>query len=352
MTRLIVFFLLSMCLNSNIYTQNSTFLKRQIERAIAYENRYDSLKASGFIIGCIDHDSTWIFPIGQASDTQNQAFGANTYFQIGSLTQTFTAANVLFLVKQGILNYDSTVNTYLKPTQRFAAGDQITLLNLVTHTSGLPKFPDDWGEIEQEKEQPFGHYTERAFFDFLKRQDTTHWQTGHYLFSNLNYVLVGNILENVDEELWWQPFAKFGDVPLVHGYNLANKPVEPWQVASIFQSAVGGCTNMNQLLGFVQWQLNVDSLDKKGYLKEMQKPLFPTKTSKHTLVGNGLHIFNEKKHFPICMSSGATSGHSVALVFMPQTQTGVVVLSNNRAIQGGLAMAVLKVLNNNWKRRS
>ncbi len=351
MTRLTLLFISLMTLFSNTYAQDGAFLKRQIERAIAYENRYDLLKTTGFIIGCIDHDSTWVFPFGQISAVNaadaKQKPDVNTYFEIGSLTQTFTATNIHALVQEGILHYDSAVNLYLKPAQRFAAGNKITLLNLVTHTSGLPKFPDDWGALEEDEEQPYAHYTEGRYFDFLKKQDTTTCQQGNYLFSNLNYVLLGQVLENLQQDLWWQPFADKTNVTLARGYNLAGQAVETWQIAPIYQPAIGGCTNMSQLLGFTQWQLNIDSLDKKGWLKETQEPLFPTKINKYTSIGKGWHIFKEKKHLPVCMSSGATNGHSAVIVFTPGTKKGVVVLCNNKAIQGALAMSILRILNNN-----
>lgn len=337
---------------SNTYAQNSAFLLRQIERAIKYENRYDSTQTTGLIIGCIDHDSSWIFPFGHISKTNSLKPDASTFFEIGSLTQTFTATNLHFLVRQGILSYDSTINTYLKPEQRFPAGDKITLLNLVTHTSGLPKLPDDWGTLEDNKEQPFANYTEGALFNFLKNHDTTEWKQGQYLFSNLNFVLAGLILNNKNtDELWWQPFVDKSMVSFAQGYNLAGQAVPIWDVADIFEPAVGGCSNMNQLLGFVQWQLNVDSLDRKLLLEETQKAIFPTKINKNTFIGKGWHVFKERKSFPICIASGATGGHSVAIAFMPQTKTGVVILCNSRAIQGVLAIAILKVLNNNWKRK-
>lgn len=349
-TQLIFWFLIS--LFSNTYAQNGAFLKSQIERAIKYENRYDSTQTTGLIIGCIDHDSSWIFPFGHISKENNLKPDAATFFEIGSLTQTFTAANIHFLVRQGILNYDSTVNIYLKPEQRFPAGDKITLLNLLTHTSGLPKLTDDWGAFEEDKQQPFAYYTEGAFFNFLKNHDTTEWKQGQYLFSNLNFALAGRILENKNtDELWWQPFVDKSDIVFAQGYNLAGQAVPIWDVADIFESAVGGCSNMNQLLGFVQWQLNVDSLDRKQLLEETQKAIFPTKINKNTFMGKGWHVFKERNSFPICIASGATGGHSVAIAFMPQTKTGVVILSNSRAIQGVLAITILKVLNNNWKRK-
>ncbi len=351
MKRLILFLCSLISLLSNTYTQNGHFLLKQIDRAVAYENRYDSLKTTGLIIGCIDHDSTWVFPYGQISKTSSQKPDTGTYFEIGSLTQTFTAANIHFLVRQGILHYDSVVNIYMKPEQRFPIGNKITLLQLVTHTSGLPKFTNDWGAAEEDNAQPYAHYTEGPFLNFLQTYDTTTWKQGQYQFSNLNFVLLGQILENTQAELWWQPFADKTDVPLAQGYNLAKQAVEPWQVAPIFQRAIGGCMNLTQLLGFIQWQLNIGHLDEKERLQETHQPLFPTEMNKYTSVGKGWHIFKRKKEPLICVSSGATSGHSAVIVFVPKTKTGVVILANSRAIQGELAMSILKVLNNNWKRK-
>lgn len=351
MKSLILFFSFSISLLSTTYAQNRDFLQIQIDRAIAYENRYDSLKTTGLIIGCIDHDSMWIFPYGRVSKTNQEKPNAATYFEIGSLTQTFTALNIHLLVKQGILHYDSVVNIYLKREQRFPLGNKITLLQLITHTSGLPKFTDDWGAAAEDNEQPYAHYTEGGYFIFLQTYNSTAVQQGQYQFSNLNYVLAGQILENTHAAVRWQPFADKTTVPLAQGYNLAKQAVVPWEIALIFKPAIGGCTNMNQLLAFTKAQLNLDSFDEKNLLKETQEPLYSTKINKYTYIGKGWHIFKKKRMPLICTSSGASNGHSAVIVFVPQTQTSVVILANSRALQGELAMAILKILNNNWKRK-
>ena len=351
MKRLILFFNCLIYLLSITYAQNGDFLHAQVDRAVAYENRYDSLKTTGLVIGCIDHDSTWIFSYGHTSKISEQKPEAHTYFEIGSLTQTFTALNIHFLVKQNILSYDSTVNTYLKPEQRFPSGNTITLLQLITHTSGLPKFTDDWGAVEEDKEQPFAHYVEAGYFDFLKKYDAINRTQGQYQFSNLNFVLLGQILENTNAVRQWQPFVDKTTVPLAQGYNLAKQAVEPWEVVPIFKPAVGGCVPMNHLITFTKEQLKIDAFEQKNFWEDTQKPLFWTKINKYTYVGKGWHIYKKKKMPLICMSSGATNGHSAVIVFAPQTQTAVIILANSRAIQGELAMSILNVLNNNWRRK-
>ena len=112
---------------SMLYAQNGETLRRAIENALTFKVDMDSAKIPGFIIGCIDHDSTWIFAYGKVSKTNPvKPSATETYFDIGAMTQTFTATNAHLLIREGTLQSDSKVNAYLKPTERFAAGDKIT----------------------------------------------------------------------------------------------------------------------------------------------------------------------------------------------------------------------------------
>ena len=69
----------------------------------------------------------------------------DTLFLIGSVTKTFTATAVMRLVADGKVALDAPVRRYV-PELVLAdegAADQITVLNLLNHTSGL-----DWGVID------------------------------------------------------------------------------------------------------------------------------------------------------------------------------------------------------------
>jgi CubicO group peptidase (beta-lactamase class C family) len=63
---------------------------------------------------------------------------ADTLFQIGSITKTFTGTAVMRLVDEGALDLDATVRTYL-PDLRLENEDvaaRVTLRHLLTHTGG------------------------------------------------------------------------------------------------------------------------------------------------------------------------------------------------------------------------
>jgi len=62
----------------------------------------------------------------------------NTKFRLGSVTKQFTAASILMLEERGKLSVNDPVKKYMPDAP--AAWDKITIMNLLTHTSGIPNF--------------------------------------------------------------------------------------------------------------------------------------------------------------------------------------------------------------------
>lgn len=58
-------------------------------------------------------------------------------FRLGSLTKQFTAAAILQLQEQGLLDINDTVDRYLPG---YPHGDEITIYQLLNHTSGIPDY--------------------------------------------------------------------------------------------------------------------------------------------------------------------------------------------------------------------
>jgi CubicO group peptidase (beta-lactamase class C family) len=334
-------FFISLFISLHSSAQNGVVLKRVIDQLLQRrDNRVDSAKVTGFVIGCLDGDSSWIFPYGRLSKTTQNAPTATTYFEIGGVSQVFIANWVHELVEKKELDYATPVNRYLPQTLQFPAGERINLLQLATHTSGLPKLPADMGTFEADKEQPFEEYTEGGLFDYLKTVDTTVLTANTYLYAPLNYA----ILEKILEKRGVLPMEKdtMSNKIIAQGYNLAQKPVDLWRFNETFKQTVGRRANAKELLKWIQQQLNI---------KELQEALYPTKLNKHTYVGKAWHVIRQNKRINICLSTGTTGGHSAFVAFVPETRTGVVVLTNSRLVGGKLGMAVLRILNENWKRK-
>src|SRR5438270_12195876 len=69
----------------------------------------------------------------------------NTVFEIGSITKTFTSALLADMVQRGEVKLDDPVSKFLPPTVHVPSrgGKQITLLDLATQSSGLPRLPNN-----------------------------------------------------------------------------------------------------------------------------------------------------------------------------------------------------------------
>jgi beta-lactamase class C len=87
--------------------------------------------------------NTPFFNYGMADDAQNRPVTADSIFNLGSVGKVFATTLLAQAVKQGELSLDDPVAKYVTELQR---GDirRITLGQLASHTSGLPRVPQQY----------------------------------------------------------------------------------------------------------------------------------------------------------------------------------------------------------------
>lgn len=76
---------------------------------------------------------------GYADAVNKKPLTKKNSFQIASISKQFTAYGIMVLKNKGLLNYDSSLCKYITNFPY----KNITIKNLLTHTSGLPNFWDD-----------------------------------------------------------------------------------------------------------------------------------------------------------------------------------------------------------------
>ena len=133
---------------------------------------------------------------GVADVTTGEPAPVNGRVRIASNTKTFTATVVLQLVAEKKIGLDQTVERYLPGLVRGPGGDgrQITVRQLLQHTSGLPDYDDvvypDWAETGLT-----GSFTPQELVEAGLSQPAT--PQGVFSYANTNYTLAGLIVEEV-----------------------------------------------------------------------------------------------------------------------------------------------------------
>ena len=113
-----------------------------------------------------------------------------TRFQAGSLSKAFTAAALLQLQEEGLVDLQRPVATYLPWFRVRAPGSPVTLHHLLTHTAGLPRDRSDL---------PSSPYTALA----LRDRDLARPAGTRFTYSNIGYQLLSLVIEEVEG----RPFA-------------------------------------------------------------------------------------------------------------------------------------------------
>lgn len=126
-------------------------------------------------------------------------------FEIGSISKIFTGLLLAQAVQSGKVRLDSTLREVMGKGQRFASEHvaAITLEQLATHTSGLPRLPDDL-RGSADPADPYAHYDRRLLDGCVARATLAHAPPFASAYSNLGAGLLGDLLARVQGKSWEQ----------------------------------------------------------------------------------------------------------------------------------------------------
>jgi serine-type D-Ala-D-Ala carboxypeptidase/endopeptidase len=136
----------------------------------------------GLVIGVLDHGQRRIFAYGAARP--------DSIFEIGSITKTFTGLILAQMIIQKKVSLDEPVRALLPPG--FAgkpSAHEITLLDLATQHSGLPRDADDL-----DAQGGYAAYDVRHLSHFLTKHGLTEPAHAKFQYSNLGFGLLGYAL--------------------------------------------------------------------------------------------------------------------------------------------------------------
>lgn len=117
----------------------------------------------------------------------------NTLYEIASVSKVFTGILLADAVISGTVNLDDPVQDYFDFKIPNYRGEQMTLVQLATHSSGLPRMPYDF----RPSANPYD-YKEEHLLEYLKKGVLNRAPGKGYEYSNLGVGLLGYVLSQVD----------------------------------------------------------------------------------------------------------------------------------------------------------
>ncbi len=173
---------------------------------------------------------------GFANLEWRQPITANTVFGLGSVTKPFTAQAVLLLEQRGKLRLDDEITHYLPnaPTH----GREITIAQLLTHTSGIANFvtqPGFWPNIAREERTP-------AEVTALFASLALDFEPGeNYSYRNSAYVLLGRLIETLSGMRYGDfiESAIFAPLGMIHSRYMDDLRIIPHRAARYLRDEDG-----------------------------------------------------------------------------------------------------------------
>lgn len=294
----------------------------------------------GVVVGVIDAKGRQVFSHGVLSAGGKPVDG-RTLFEIGSITKALTGLLLADMVRRGEVKLDDPVVKHLPPGVVVPTrnGKAITLLDLTTHTSGLPRLPSNMAR--QEPLNPYADYTDAQMDAFLRDHVLTRDIGTRYEYSNLGVGLLGRALayragsdyETVLRERILAPLG-MSDTAIAltptqaarfsAGHNAALQPTPHWDLPSL--AAAGALrSTADDLLKLVAAELGQVKTPLSDAMADQLVPRRPA--SGDVLVALGWHIWPTAEG-EVVTHSGGTMGFQSFVGFNRQTGRGVVVLNN------------------------
>ncbi|MFL6197059.1 MAG: serine hydrolase [Thermoanaerobaculia bacterium] len=120
-------------------------------------------------------------------------------FEIGSMSKVFTGILLAQSVAEGKLGFDDTLAKRLPVQFEDPAVGAVTLKQLATHTSCLPRLPTN---LDPSGEDPYAAYDDKALFEYLAKAKLGGKAPCAPEYSNLGFGILGVVLEKAFGKPW------------------------------------------------------------------------------------------------------------------------------------------------------
>jgi CubicO group peptidase (beta-lactamase class C family) len=261
-------------------------------------------------------------------------------FEIGSISKVFTGILLADAVQAGKLGLDDTLAQRLPVKFAHPGTGAVTLKQLATHTSCLPRLPDNL--MNAAGDDPYAQYDNRALFEYLASAKLAGQPPCAPSYSNLGFGILGVVLETA----WGRPWADLvqekiaaplGMTDTVQELSAAQQSrfAEPWNGGERAHpwtfKAIAGAGSLRSSLADMSRFADALLAGDKGPLGRVW-PLLAGGYAEMPAVGGkiGLALVQAKDSGEDSYShDGGTGGYRSTILVRPGSGRAVVVLASN-----------------------
>ena len=334
-----------------------------------------SNKHMGIVVGVILEGESLVLGFGRKEHSTRQAPDGDTLFEIGSVTKVFTGTLLGIMAQKGEVDLRDPAQRYLPPSVCVPTfgGKEITLIDLVTHTSGLPRLPDNPSSSSEAfslsaVRNPYASYSNEDMYAFLTGHNLAREPGSEFAYSNLGMGLLGLALSRARNSTYEASVASLICEPLAmddtvitlsaeqrsrlaQGYRWHSSVgflcipfrAQNWDFQECFAGAGALRSTANDLLKFVAANLGCVDTPLLPVFEQMHRARH--KIDDDVSIGMGwLILQKESMPGPIVWHNGRTGGYCSFVGFCKANNSGVVVLTNSSRGMDGAGLEILQVL--------
>lgn len=279
---------------------------------------------------------------GPADYDKGIANTTDTRFQLASVAKTLTATAVMLLVERGQINLDAPISEYIADVP--LAWRQITVTQLLSHTSGIPDY-FSYDEFLTEKE-----LTPDGVIAVAKTYPLDFAPGSQFEYGNTNYVLLGKIIERASGKTYGAFLREAIFDPLgmlATGREENSTPVAVGYSSFAERATIYPITNAlgdGDLLSTVDDMYAFDRAlyDDRLLTNESREKMFTAVGNNHYGLGWEVQDWKERR---VLAHSGDINGFTGELLRLPDDDAVVIVLSNYGSFDSaGAAWAIAEMM--------
>ena len=320
-------------------------IRKEIKKILKYEVEWKDKLTPGFKVVFIEPDTSFTIDFGTEIDSK-ESMPADRLFSIGGLSKVYCSVALGYVITQGHLD-TSRIASEIFPS--IYASENFTVLDLMRHTAGFPR-------VLKGLQVDRGNENENVSYDeFTQALEGNRLKEKEYVYNHNDYALLERwVTQETGKSIadWYrEAMDRFPTLPPwreefspTEGLNNKGRKVDNFEYG-VFTSSLGLYATAKELEQLTRFLLSNNEVS--AFVRASR---IETGIAKNIHFSNGLYRIGKSKKYTLYGHGGSSANNNASLHFVPETNTGVVILSNSQTGTNPLYLHLISMINQNWKR--